>query len=78
MTEKFNSPSLAALFYDLWELFGFRLIVDCGVIEMRVRVFKFKQIYYTAASLNAVKEFCVFNSGQKVSVNKCEDVFILN
>lgn len=78
MAEKFNSPSLAALFYDSWDLFGLRLIVDCGVIEIRMRFFSFKQIYCTAMTLNAVKEFCVCNSNQKVSVNKFEDVFLLS
>lgn len=41
--------------------------MDCGVIEMKVRVFKFKQIYCTVVSLNTVKEFCVFNSSQSLS-----------
>lgn len=58
--------------------FWFQLIVDCGVIEMKVRIFQFKQIYCTVVSLNTVKELCVFNSSQEVSVNKFEDVFILN
>lgn len=44
--------------------------MDCGVIEMKVRIFQFKQIYCTVVSLNTVKELCVFNSSQEVSVNK--------
>lgn len=58
--------------------FGFRFIGDCGVTEMKVTFLPFKQIYCAVVSLNAVKEFCVFSASQKVSVNKFEDVYILN
>lgn len=62
MFEKFNSPSLAALFYGLWELFGFRLIVHYGFIEISINLNRFM---CTAMALNAAEKIrvCYSNLG---------------